>query len=142
MIDCKMLLENPLVPPNYYFAKVVDIEAEPADYFFPKLLIKLKLHPMYGLDESSIFSAIIYPTDRSFFHYKNFFNTYMLGENVDDLEKAKGSWGSIEIYNTEFGDIEYSGVRFCYQPLDIRMDSWRIEKHEKEAIVSSRYNPE
>jgi hypothetical protein len=133
MIDNNILLNNPLIPPNYYFAKVVDIEAEPADYFFPKLLIKLTLHPMYGIDENSVFSAIIYPGDKSYYHYKNFFNTYMLGEDTNDLEKSKGRWGSVKIYNADFGDVEYSAVRFCYQPLPVRMESWRIGKDEKEA---------
>jgi hypothetical protein len=75
-------------------------------------------------------TAIIFPGDKSYYHYKNFFNTYLLGEYVDNLEKAVGRWGSVQIYNAEFGDVEYSAVRFCYQPLMIRMESWRIGKDE------------
>jgi len=131
MINNNILLNNPLIPEGYYFAKVIDVEAEPAEYFFPKLLIKLQLHPMYGLPKDTYFQAILFPTDKAFFYYKNFFNTYMPGKDADDMAMAVGKWGSIEVYNSEFGDIEYSAVRFCYQPLWIRLESWRIEKEEK-----------
>ena len=131
MIDNNILLNNPLIPEGYYFAKVIEIEAEPAEYYFPKLLVKLQLHPMYGLPKHTCFQAILFPTNKSYYHYKNFFNTYMPGQDADDLTKAVGNWGSVEIYNSEFGDIEYSAVRFCYQPLAIRLDAHRLTKEEK-----------
>ncbi len=131
MIDSNILLNNPLVKEGYYFAKVVSIDSEPADYFFPKLLIRLVLHPMYSLSKGSVFCAILNPGDRSFYHYKNFFNTFMLGVPTDDLEKAVGRWGSIEICTAEYGDVGYSIVRFCYQPLPVRMESWRIGRDER-----------
>ena len=137
MIDNNILLNNLLIPAGYYFAKVTDVESEPADYFFPKMLVKLQLHPMYGLPNDNYFQAILFPTDKSFYHYKNFFNTYMPGKDADDLTMAVGKWGSVEIYNSEFGDIEYSAVRFCYQPLAIRMDAWRLEKEEKNISQTS-----
>lgn len=89
---------------------------------------------MYGIPKDTYFQAILFPTDKSFFHYKNFFNTYMPGKDADDLAMAVGKWGSIEIYNSEFGDIEYSTVRYCYQPLAIRLETWRLEKEEKNHI--------
>ena len=131
MIDNNILLNNPLIPPRYYYAKVIDIESEPADHYFPKLLVTLQLHPMYGLPKDTCFRAILFPTKKSFYHYKNFINTYMLGPVTDGFEKAVGTWGSIEIYSSEFGDIEYSAVRFCYQPRWVMIEAWRIEKKEK-----------
>lgn len=135
MINNNILLNNPLIPEGYYFAKVIDVEAEHAEYLFPKLLIKLQLHPMYGLPKDTLFQAILFPTDKSFFYYKNFFNTFMPGVDTDNTEKAVGKWGSIEVYNSEFGDIEYSAVRFCYQPLTIRLETWRLEKEEKNHTI-------
>jgi hypothetical protein len=131
MIDNNILLNNPLIPASYYYAKVIEVEAERADHYFPKLLVTLQLHPMYGLHKDICFQAILFTTDKSFFHYKNFFNTFMPGKDADDIEKAVGKWGSVEVYNSEFGEIEYSAVRFCYQPIPIRLESWRIEKEEK-----------
>lgn len=131
MIDNNILLNNPLIPPDYYYAKVIDIEAEPANHYFPKLLVKLQLHPMYGLPKDACFRAILFPTDKSFYHYKNFFNTFIPGKDADELDKAIGKWGSVEIYNSEFGDIEYSAVRFCYQPRWVMMESWKLTKEEK-----------
>ena len=131
MIDNNILLNNPFIPEGYYYAKVIEVKAEPSEYYFPKLLVKLKLHPMYGLPQHTCLQAILFPTDRSFYHYKNFFNTFLPGKDVDDLATAIGVWGSVEIYSSEFGDIEYSAVRFCYQPLAIRLDTSRIAKEEK-----------
>ena len=126
MIDNNILLKNPLIPPNYYYAKVIDVEAEPANHYFPKLLVTLELHPMYCLPPNTYFRAILHPTDRSFYHYKNFFITFMPGKNTDELNQAVGTWGSIKIYNTEFADTKYSAVRFCYQPLWVRFESYWI----------------
>ena len=131
MIDNNILLNNPLIPASYYYAKVIDVESEPADHYFPKMLVKLQLHPMYGLHKETCFQAIIFPTDKSFYHYKNFINTYMLGPDIDDLTKAVGTWGSVEVYSSEFGEIEYSTVRFCYQPRWVMMESWKLTKEEK-----------
>ena len=131
MINNNILLNNPLIPEGYYYAKVIEVEAEPADHLYPKLLVTLQLHPMHGLSKETHFRAILFPTDKSFFHYKNFFNTFMPGKNTDDLDKAVGTWGSIQIYNSEFGEIEYSAVKFCYQPRWIMMESWRLTKEEK-----------
>ena len=132
MIEHSTLLSNPLVSPGYYFVKVISVEAESSQYLFPKLLIKLQLHPMYGVSEASLFSAIIYPASNSYYHYKNFFNTFMLGENTDDIDKAVGQWGSVCLYTSEFDEIEYSAVKFHYQPRPVMMESWRIGRDERE----------
>ncbi len=55
----------------------------------------------------------------------------MPGQDADDLTKAVGMWGSVEVYNSEFGDIAYSAIKFCYQPLAIRLDAHRLTKEEK-----------
>ena len=130
MIDNSILLTNPHIPEGYYFAKVIAVESESSEYLFPKLLIKLILHPMYGILEDTELSAIIHPTDRSYYHYKNFFNTYMLGMDTGEVDKAVGRWGSIQIADFHFNDSHYSTVRFVYQPLQIRMESWRIGQDE------------
>ena len=85
MINNNTLLTNPPIPDGYYFSKVVDVESEASDYLFPKLLIKLTLHPMYATSDDNEVSAILHPTDRSYYHYKNFYNTFMLGEDTSDL---------------------------------------------------------
>ena len=48
MIDNATVFDNPLIPDGYYYAKVTSIEQEPTNFEYPKLLIKLKLHRMYG----------------------------------------------------------------------------------------------
>ena len=133
MIDTNILLNNPLVPQGYYYAKVISIEAETSNYRFPKFLIKLKIHPIYCLEKGSLFCAILNPNERSYIHYVNFFNTFFLGEEIENHEKAVGEWGSVELKPAEFGGIEYSSVRFCYQPLPVRMESWRIGRDERES---------
>jgi len=99
MIDNKSVFDNPIIPNGYYYAKVLRIEAEPVlDSKFPKLYIQLRLHPSYGLPEGTLFSAILFPTSKTYFHYKNFYNTYMLGQFTDALDTAIGHWGCVQIY--------------------------------------------
>ena len=133
MIDNNILLTNPPIPEGYYFSKVVSVESEPSDYLFPKLLIKLTLHPMYATPDDNEVSAILHPTEKSYYHYKHFFNTYMLGEFTDEVHKAVGRWGSIQITTSAFNDTTYSTVRFVYQPLQIRMESFRTGQDEDES---------
>jgi len=132
MIDNKSVLNNPLIPSGYYYAKVLRIEAEPvADSKFSKLHIQLRLHPSYGLPEGTIFSALLFPSPKTYFHYKNFYNTYMLGQYTDEFDKAIGHWGCVQIYPSLLAGVEYSAVRFVYQPMPIRLESWRLDKEER-----------
>ena len=129
MIDNNILLNNPLIPPGYYFSKIKSIETEPSDFIFPKILIKLQLHKKYEL-ENNIFHAILFPTENSYYHYKNFFNSFMLGQDTDNLEKAIGMWGSVKITNSEFQELEYSVVKFVYNPIEIMIESFKIWKED------------
>jgi hypothetical protein len=127
MIDNSIIQNNPLVPEGFYFAQVVSVESEPSENFmFPKILIHLKLYHKYGLPDDCVFHAILYPTLKSFCYYKNFFNTYLLGDSTDDRQKAVGQWGSVRLSPASFNGNEYSTVHFVYQPLPIRMESWRL----------------
>jgi len=131
MIDNKSVFDNPIIPNGYYYAKVLRIEAEPVlDSKFPKLYIQLRLHPSYGLSEGTIFSSLLFPSPKTYFHYKNFYNTYMLGQFTDEFDKAIGQWGCIQIYPSILAGVEYSSVRFVYQPMPIRMESWRLDREE------------
>lgn len=133
MIDNSIILTNPIVPEGYYFSKVISVESEASDYLFPKLLITVVLHPMYDISEDIKLSAILHPTEKSHYHYKNFFNAFLLGEDSSKLDKAVGRWGSIHIANSCFNGIKHSTVRFPYQPLKTRMISWRMGQDEKGA---------
>ena len=85
MIDNNnILLNNPLIPPGYYFSKIIDIETEPSDFIFPKILIKLQLHKKYEL-ENNIFHSILFPTENSYYHYKNFFETVAAMQSFFDV---------------------------------------------------------
>lgn len=131
MIDNKSVLNNPLIPSGYYYAQVLKIEAEPvAGFTFPKLHIQFQLHPDYGLPEGTLFSSLLFPSPKTYFHYKNFYNTYMLGQFTDALDKAIGHWGCVQISPSLLAGVEYSAVRFVYQPMPIRMESWRLDREE------------
>ncbi len=131
MIDNNILFNNPIIKPGYYFAKIKTIESEPSSYIYPKILAKLQLHERYGLDCNNIFHAILHPTEDSYYHFKNFFNSFMLGQGTDNLDEAIGQWGSIEICNSEFNDLKYSSVRFIYQPREIMVESFKIWREER-----------
>jgi hypothetical protein len=54
----------------------------------------------------------------------------MLGQNTEKLEKAINQWGSVEITHSSFQELEYSAVKFVYQPREIMIASWRIWKDD------------
>ena len=130
MIDNNILFKNPIIPEGYYFAKILNIDTEPSNYIYPKILLKLQLHQKYELGSNNIFYSIIHPTDDSYYHYKNFFNSFMLRQETDKLEEAIGAWGSVEICNSEFNDTKYSTVKFVYNPREIMIQSFRIWKDD------------
>lgn len=132
MIDNSEIYKNPIVPSDFYFMKVISVQDEEANYIFPKLLVRLKLHPGYEFPEDYVFSSILHPTQMSYFHYKNFFNAYMLGEKLDAFDKAIGRWGSIKLEQKKYGETQYSAVKFVYQPLPVRMESWKIGAENKQ----------
>ena len=130
MIDNSIVLDNPLIPDGYYYAKLLTVETEPSDYVYPKILATLGLHQMYNLAPNNVLCAIIHPTANSHFHYKNFHNTFFMGKRIDELRSGINRWGSVKSYRTQFNGVEYSAVRFIYQPLPIMMDCWQLSKDE------------
>ena len=130
MIDNNIILKNPLIPSGYYFSKILSIETEGPGSVFPKLLVKLQLHKQYELGENDIFYSILHPTKNSYYHYKNFYNTFLLGKSIDKIEEAIGMWGSVKICNSEFQDLKYSVVKFTYQPRGIMIESFGIWRGE------------
>jgi len=127
MIHNGEIYSNPVVPSGFYFMQVVSVEEEPSEYLFPKLLVRLVAHPQYELPDGTLFTAIIHPTPASYGRYKNFFNTFMLGIPVDDLQKAIGYYGSVRLEQSKYGQTTYSAVRFVYQPLEIRIKSYKLD---------------
>ena len=145
MIQNNIILNNPIIPTGYYTAKVIAIEKELArNYYLPKLQITLQLHPSYGLSTNDLFYALIHPTEKSYYHYENLFNTFLFSNyvEIDIIDKAIGEWGSVEISKSEFEEIEYSIVRFVYQPLKVRFETLRMMRYQKimddRLIVNSR----
>ena len=130
MIDNNIILRNPLIPEGYYFSKIKDIDTEASNFIFPKLLVKLELHKHYELGENNIFHAILHPTQDSYYHYKNFFNSFMFRQETDKLNEAIGLWGSVELSTSTFEKIEYSVVKFVYNPREIMIQSFRIWKDD------------
>jgi len=126
MIDNSIIYKNPIVPNGFYFMKVIRVQDEPADYLFPKLLITLQPHPQYEMEEGIEFASILHPTHKSYWHYKHFFNTFMLDEVVFEFEKAVGQWGSVKLEQSQYGETVYSAVKFVHQPLPVRMHSLRL----------------
>jgi len=126
MIDNSRIYQNPIVPNGFYYMKVVSVENEPAHYIFPKLLIVLTPHPKYGMEDSIEFASILHPTQASYWHYKNFFDCFMLGEIVFEFEKAVGQWGSVKLEQSTYGETVYSAVKFVHQPIPVRIHSSQV----------------
>ena len=133
MIDNSLIYQNPVIPSGFYFSRVICVKEEPSHYLFPKLLIQLTLHPDHGLSDDIVLTSIIHPTSNSYWHFRNFFHTFMWGEYLIDVEKAIGQWGSVEVEKNTYGETEYSSVKFVFQPMPVRIESNKIMREEQEA---------
>jgi hypothetical protein len=134
MIDTGVIYRNPVVPDGFYYMKVVHKDTEPANYLFPKMLIRLVPLPDYEMPAGTTFHVILHPGAPSYWHYKNFYGTFMLGEYIDDLQEAIGQWGSVKVQQMEYNGTLLSSVKFIYQPLEVRRISWRISKLERQKM--------
>jgi len=126
MINNSKIYQNPIVPNGFYYMQVISIQQEPATYLFPKLLITLKPHRQYGMEDRIEFASILHPTQASYWHYKHFFNCFMLGDPTEALDKAIGQWGSVKLEQSKYGETVYSAVKFVHQPLPVRMHSSQL----------------
>jgi len=135
MIDTSAIYRNPVVPPRLYYMKVTSVKAEEANYLFPKLLITLVAHPAYKLPKDYVFASIIHPTQKAYWHYKHFFDTFLPEQNPDDLQKAVGVWGGVKLEECKYGKTVYSAVKFIWQPLAIKLKAQKIgEAEQKKGI--------
>jgi len=120
MLDIGSIYHNPQIPPGYYYIKVVDLQSEPMDgYTMPKVLVRLKLHSDHGLGDDVVLSAIVYPTPNAKFIYMNFLNTFLQNHETE-IEKVMNCWGCIKVYSAQYGEAEYSAVRWVRQIPDVK----------------------
>ncbi len=129
MIDNAIIYQNPIIQDNYYCARVDEIIQEKEQYIYPKLLIKLKLNPIYEIPVYD-FYAIIHPSENSYYHYKDFFVTYLHSNHIsiENIDQALGRWGFVQISKSRFGGQEYSAVKFVYQPVPIRLETLKLSR--------------
>ncbi len=131
MIDNYTIYLNPIIPPDFYYAKIIHLETEPAAFQFPKILTKLSIHPIHHLPENTILTSIIHPTNKSREHFEKFVHTF-LNPDERDVSMADGRWGSIWVYNAKYDETEYSSVKFVFQPIKVKLAVWDIYEREKE----------
>ena len=131
MIDNAIVFDNPTIPDGYYYAKVVSINQEPANFQYPKLLIKLKLHRMYGIEDDTL-ASILYPTEKSQFHYKNFIRSFIIYNKDLSFDTIPGVYGTIEVSRTKYEETTYSSVRFVYMPRWAMMEAIQLTRQDEE----------
>ena len=131
MIDNATVFNNPTIPDGYYYAKIISIEQEPANFKYPKLLIKLKLHRMYGIDDT--LTAILYPTEKSLFHYKNFIRSYIMYTDHCSFDEIPDVYGSIEICRTKYEETMFSSAKFVYMPRWAIVEATKLRWQDEEA---------
>jgi hypothetical protein len=129
MIDNSLIYHNPLIPPNFYYAKIVHIETEKAAFYYPKILVQLLIRPSDILPQEKTLVSIIHPTNNSRKHYDNFIETF-LGYHDKDVTCALGRWGSIWVYDAEYQETKYSAVKYVYQPLWLKLSIMQIYEQE------------
>ena len=134
LINNNEIYFNPIITPNFYFAKIIQIETEASDFYFPKTLIKLSLHHDYGFPDETILSSIIHPTEKAEKHFLKFVHTF-LNYDERDVCKAQNRWGSIWVYDAEYNETQYSAVKFVWQPNSVKMKSIEIFQREREEDV-------
>ena len=125
------LIYNSIIPEGFYYAKIIDLQTEPSDFIYPKLLIKLQIHKKHNLNENTFLYSILYPTNKSKDHYKKFIHTFLCYKDKD-FKKAINRYGSIWVYHSEFNSTVFSSVKFVYQPRKIKIECLYLEREERE----------
>ena len=131
MIDNATVFNNPTIPYGYYYAKVISIEQEPANFKYPKLLIKLKLHRMYGIEDDTL-ASILYPTEKSQFHYKNFIRSFIMYNEICSFDTIPDVYGTIEVSRARYEETIYSSIRFVYMPRWAMMEAIQLTRQDEE----------
>lgn len=119
---------NPVIPPGFYWAEVVDLRAEQVDEGRPRLHIRLQIGPMHEAATGVTLASIIRPSEAARFYYINFIHAYRIAGT--NFEQAIGRWASVGVYTATYGGTEYSAVRYTHQPLSIRTNAIMLEQAE------------
>ena len=129
MIDNSVIYSNPIIRPSFYCANICKLEQEASEYLFPKLLIYLQIHPEQ-LEGDIILTSIIHSTPASEPYYNNFIFTFLRSDD-EEIEKAVGRWGVVQVYNKEYEGTAYSVVRYVEQCGEYRDFVERVESEEQ-----------
>jgi len=132
LIDNTIIFNNPLIPEGYYYAKVISTEQEQANFKYPKLLIKLKLHRIYGIIDDDTLASIIYPTEKSLFHYKNFIRSFIIYNDDLSFGTIPDVYGTIQVSRVRYEDTVYSSVKFVYMPRWAMMEAIQLTRQDEE----------
>ncbi|NLX22934.1 MAG: hypothetical protein GXY55_14875 [Phycisphaerae bacterium] len=131
MIDLSCIYRNPTIPAGYYFAKIVQLDAEQiAGYERPRIQVCLLIHPRHEVGDDVYLHAIIHPTEQSVFRWVNFRDTF-LGED-EVLLDAVGRWGRVAVEDAEYQGTQYSSIKWIYQTPLARLQVRRIAREERE----------
>ena len=125
------LIYNSIISEGFYYAKVIELETEPSDFIYPKLLIKLKIHKRHNLNENIFLYSIIHPSKKSKDHYEKFIHTFLCFKDKD-FKKAINRIGSIWVYKSEYENTVFSAVKYVYQPRRIKIECLYLEQEERE----------
>lgn len=137
MIDKSTIYENPVIPQGFYFAKLIDLELEEVGAERPLIWAKLRIGPFYDNGAAgSILTAIIHPTEKADKYYLGFRQNFNLSEEPPNYTKALSRWGCIWAYATTYKNTTYAAVRFCYQPIDIRLKAVEIRELDEEGKIN------
>ena len=134
MINNSAIYRNPIIEPRFYFAKLLHIETEEADFAFPKIMAQLRIHPKDGVPEDTILTSIIHPSHKSSEIYNKFVATFLVDDINDpnQIKQAIGRWGSVGVFKAKYGKTEYSAIAYKFQSqMDVRA-VLRITRQEED----------
>jgi len=134
MIDLSSIYRNPIIPEGYYYLKVIDIQTEPyQDCVMPRIQVRLQPHPDDGFDKELTLSAIVYPTEKAKYFMLNFLNTFLENDETN-VEKVLHRWGCVRVYTAEYGESQYSAIKWIYQTPITRRNIEHIYEEEREQM--------
>ena len=113
MILNKTIYTNPVIPPQIYCVKLLNLKQEPSTFTFPKLLLYFQIHEDHDLD-NIILTSIIHPTPDAEPVYNMFVHTFLKSPD-EELDNAKGRYGAVQVYNKKYEGTTYSMVKYIEQ---------------------------
>ena len=120
---------------RFVFVKCIKVERFPTNNPHPDLLIVFRVGPMHEDLKGKLFYSYLHGTQEAQQLVGSFVNAFKRHPD-EPIEDCIGSWGSVELVPNQYQATKHSLVRFCHQPIPIRLKVLEIEEADRNGTLN------